>query len=102
MKKNSCVVSAKVERRVTPTAPAPVLRIRNPNPRPMATRVDLPRPADVTPTAPVVSDPDPDNRIMDLRELAVVINHQTGRLIVRCLVAISIIFLIAVCWRLLQ
>lgn len=103
--RNPCIVSARVDKRSCPApapAPAPMFKIRsNPNPHPMATRIDLPRPEEVTPVAPIVTDPDPDNRIMDLKELAITINNQTGRLIVRGLVAMAVVILIAAIWRML-
>lgn len=96
MKKNSVVMSAKVERRVTD--PAPVFRTRTLASRQMATRLDLPRPADVTPIPPVTSDPDPDNRIMDLRDVATRINT-TARNIVRALVVVAAMLVAVALWR---
>lgn len=80
MKKHSCVVSAKVERR-GPKA-TQVMLIRSPNPRPMATRLDMPKPAEVTPTAPVIVEYPRTEPLLDLRE-----------------VAMAIIMVIAAIWR---
>ncbi len=94
--KKSCVVSAKVER-LSPT-PAQVFHIRNPNLRPMATRLDTPKPAEVTPVAPVCIEYPRTEPIMDLRDVATSINT-TARNIVRALVVMAVMIVAVALWR---
>lgn len=99
MKKNPVIMSAKVERRVTD--PAPVFHIRNPNPRPMATRLDTPKPAEVTPVAPVRIEYPRTEPLLDLKDVAIRINT-TARNIVRALVFVAAILVAVALWRLWQ
>ncbi|GEM_PF-2861480 len=99
MKKNPVIMSAKVERRVTD--PAPVFQVRNPNPRPMATRLDTPKPVDVTPVAPVRVEYPRTEPLMDLRDVATRINT-TARNIVRALVIMAAILVAVALWRVWQ
>lgn len=93
--KKSCIVSAKVERRVTD--PAPVFHIRNPNQRPMATRLDTPKPVEVTPVAPVQVEYPRTEPLMDLRDVATRINT-TARNIVRALVVVAAMLVAVALW----
>ena len=95
MKKNSVVMSAKVERRA-PT-PAPIFRVRNPNPRPMATRLDTPKPVEVTPVAPVQVEYPRTEPLMDLRDVAIRINT-TARHVVRALVIVAAMLVAVALW----
>jgi hypothetical protein len=95
MKKNSVVMFSKVERRVTD--PAPVFHIRNPNPRPMATRLDTPKPVEVTPVAPVQVEYPRTEPLMDLRDVAIRINT-TARHVVRALVIVAAMLVAVALW----
>ena len=96
MKKNPVIMSAKVERRA-PT-PAPIFRVRNPNQRPMATRLDTPKPVEVTPVAPVRVEYPRTEPLMDLRDVATRINT-TARNIVRALVVMAVMIVAVALWR---
>ncbi len=95
MKKNSVVMFSKVERRVT--KPAEVFQRRNPNPRPMATRLDTPKPAEVTPVAPVQVEYPRTEPLMDLRDVAIRINT-TARHVVRALVVVAAMLVAVALW----
>jgi len=64
----------------------------------MATRLDTPKPAEVTPVAPVCIEYPRTEPIMDLRDVATSINT-TARNIVRALVVMAVMIVAVALWR---